>query len=121
MNEEIKEILDRIKGHYVLDAEQDMILLNYITNLQEENQKLKEDIEEISTSHFLLFKRNGKIEEENQKLNKIIDELEKWLNEEIIVNKTNQIEVPNYPEWYIKWNCYLNILNKLTELKNEVK
>ena len=44
MNEEIKEILDRIKKHYVLDEEQDIILLNYITNLQEENLKLRKKI-----------------------------------------------------------------------------
>ncbi len=61
MNEEIKEILDRIKKHYVLDEEQDIILLNYITNLQEKNKKL----------------------------NKIIDELENYLKENSIYYNTS--------------------------------
>ena len=47
MNEEIKEILDRIKKHYVLDEEQDIILLNYITSLQKENQKLIKILDEL--------------------------------------------------------------------------
>lgn len=47
------------------------------------------------------------------------EELKKWLEDEIIINKTNQIEKPNYPEWYIKWNCYLNLLNKMKELEED--
>lgn len=47
------------------------------------------------------------------------EELKKWLDEEIVINKTNQIEDPNNPEWYIKWNCYLNLLNKIKELEED--
>ena len=41
MNDEIKEILERVKKHYVLDEIQDNLLLDYITNLQQENERLK--------------------------------------------------------------------------------
>ena len=43
MNNEIKEILERVKKHYVLDEIQDNLLLDYITNLQQENERLKQN------------------------------------------------------------------------------
>lgn len=47
------------------------------------------------------------------------EDLKRWLEDEIVTNKTNQIEDPNYPEWYIKWNSYLNLLNKMEELEED--
>ena len=46
MTNEIKEILDRLKKHYILDEKQDIQLLDYITNLQGENNKLKKIVKE---------------------------------------------------------------------------
>ena len=43
INDEIKEILERVKKHYVLDEIQDNLLLDYITNLQQELAKEKEE------------------------------------------------------------------------------
>ena len=51
MTNEIKEILDRCTP-YLFGDEVD-ILTNYITNLQEENERLKTEIEQC--------KKNGKI------------------------------------------------------------
>lgn len=64
---------------------------------------------------------NKKLKEENQRLNNILNELKKELEQEYAVNKTNSIEEFNNPEWYIKWNCYKNILDKLNELKESDK
>lgn len=36
------EILERVKKHYVLDEIQDNLLLDYITNLQQEIERLKD-------------------------------------------------------------------------------
>ena len=45
--DEIKEILEyaKSKGYIDLDYEESKLLLDYITNLQEENKGLKEEIE----------------------------------------------------------------------------
>jgi vacuolar-type H+-ATPase subunit I/STV1 len=54
MNEEIKEILEELEDckitkhlNYNLDNKDARVILNYITNLQEENQKLVKVIEEF--------------------------------------------------------------------------
>ena len=69
MNEEIKEILEEIsndenysnfidgqsggaKYYLLLEKIEGKQLVNYITNLQKENQKLKEDIDAIKLFHF---------------------------------------------------------------------
>ena len=124
MNEDIKEILDRIKKHYVLDEEQDIILLNYITNLQEENEELNRIVElygkSLYNADLTRYKEeniklketneehrriNGELRKENQKLVKVIDELEEYILNHYIVGHTVQ-------------NASLDdILNKLTELK----
>lgn len=70
MNEEIKEILDYLKdeneyydeeeqvivndGELIVEKEDIDKLLNYITNLQEENEKLKETIKEAKEKSIKL-------------------------------------------------------------------
>ena len=57
MKDEIKEILEALKLHndivkeypLTLSIEEQKILLDYITNLQEENKRLKEIIENLTT------------------------------------------------------------------------
>lgn len=74
MKDEIKEILDRLERidhkeyiafEFADSATFDEVarcfeerkkMADYIINLQEENERLKEDIEDISVSHFSLFK-----------------------------------------------------------------
>lgn len=113
MNEEIKEILDNFKSYedrynkyneteFIIIKRDITLLLNYITNLQEENQKLKETNEEHR-------KINGELRKENQKLVKAFDELEKWLKED-------KEKAGNNFEMGRCFNMF-DILNKLTELK----
>lgn len=52
---EVKEILERIKKHYVLDEAQDNLLLDYITNLQQELEEYKDT--ETYSKRFL-YKAN---------------------------------------------------------------
>lgn len=132
MNEEIKEILDR--PIFIIDDEDFTVNINdkinnYITNLQEENQKLKEQLnckEYFSSTmpentEFVILTKNNydrqqkdlaleniELKQENEKLNKIIDEWEKYLCERRLTDIDGRTMV----------NC---LLNKLTELKKEVE
>lgn len=141
MNEEIKEILEYIS---LSSGNKEAIkgankVLNYITNLQEENQKLKKQLnckEYFSSTmpentEFVILTKNNydrqqkdlaleniELKKENEKLNKIIDELEKWLKETKKFNYGFKIK-SEYIYTY-EFVCK-NILNKLTELKNEVE
>lgn len=134
MNEEIKEILDNLKIHndyyknqehnyafpdyYSLNYEDLDILLNYITNLQDENDMLKEENRSLRNNYNDNEQAIHKIMIENQKLNKIIDELEKWLKETKKFNYGFKIK-SEYIYTY-EFVCK-NILNKLTKLKKEVE
>ena len=82
MNEEIKEILDKLKDNdwyeeldltgtkwIELKQEETNQLLNYITNLQEENNKLKETNKEHR-------KINGQLREENDLLREKLIQIE---------------------------------------------
>ncbi len=149
MNEEIKELLDilnKVKDYdekecYTCCSENDFLLanneikllLNYITNLQEENQKLKEQLnckEYFSSTmpedtEFVILTKNNydrqqkdlaleniELKQENQKLVKVIDELEKWLKEKI-----NRYEYSAGNMNMAAAGTLEAILNKLTELK----
>lgn len=58
MNEEIKEILDKCTP-FLFGDEVDK-LTNYITNLQEENEKVHKDFDELSERYFFTKLRNEK-------------------------------------------------------------
>lgn len=45
MNKEIDEILKELENHDILDAIEDIYLLDYIKTLQQENKQLKERID----------------------------------------------------------------------------
>ena len=55
MNDEIREILERIKTYpeklYCLSEKEKRILLDYITNLQQENERLKERVAYLERSN----------------------------------------------------------------------
>lgn len=96
MNEEIKEILDSCRAIFIIDDEGftvniNDIINNYITNLQEENQKLIKGIQEAIS----YIKQHCEIVHyENENIDKI--------------GKVEGIPL-------------LNILDKLYELKKEVE
>lgn len=102
----------------------------YITNLQEENYKLKETNEEHRKINGQLRKENkilrenaehndkvvDKVNWENQKLVKVIDEIEKeiWKIRQLTFTKYNSNEWNNCLSFN---DDILPIINKLTELK----
>ena len=92
MTEEIKEILENIKKQNEwkgveyfrtpLSNEDADKLLNCITNLQQENERLKEENKSYQEYPFIIIEKNGVICRKNQeieRLNNIINELEKYL------------------------------------------
>lgn len=122
------------KPNILIDIKDVSSVKNFITNLQEENQKLKEQLnckEYFSSTmpentEFVILTKNNydrqqkdlaleniQLKQENQKLNKIIDELERWLKED---------EEKAATTWEMG-RCFnmFDILNKLTELKKEVE
>lgn len=63
MKDEIKEILDRLKNEEfstTLFQDEKNKLLDYITNLQEENEKVHKDFNELSERYFFTKSRNEK-------------------------------------------------------------
>lgn len=157
MNEEIKEILDYLRdeneyyneeeqvivnyGELIVEKEDIDKLLNYITNLQEENEhkdklidianagisNLQEEKQKLEKNYNRIYNENCKLRkrhnitdisllDENQKLNKIIDELEKWLKERI-----DRYEYSTGNMNIAAAGTLEATLNKLTQLKNEVE
>ena len=51
-----KEIIGMCEFLKMNHFENSYLLLDYITNLQEENERLKNDIEDMSVSHFFYLK-----------------------------------------------------------------
>ena len=129
MNEEIKAILDRIKKHYVLDEGQDIILLNYITNLQEENDMLKEGLNytvpQVRYNKIVnkIFKEYQILKEENEKLNKVIEDIDKYIHIFKIEDIGEKTMLILNDILLIKNGLGKDVvrLNKLTELKKEVE
>lgn len=97
MNEEVKEILDKFKIvirndlDYMLRTHNCKVLLDYITNLQNENERLKERCDYL------------------QRRNNIINELEKWLEEKQALYGINQQG--------FSWGVCGETLDKLKKLK----
>ena len=104
MNKEIKEILELYKDndieYYNLcsDLGYDK-LLDYITNLEQENEELKEDLKAVSASHFSIFERNKRAIEH-------------------IKEHTENIDRGQYYEDYVETYDLLNILTGDTPTEN---
>ena len=79
MIEEIKEILDRFnKGHDELTVEEYILLENYITNLQQENEKLKYNARGQVNDYFKdkyadEVLKNAELQQDLDKANDIIE------------------------------------------------
>lgn len=90
MNDEIKEILDSLdkiaKAEYypedLLTYKECQLLLDYITNLQEENERLKKENKKLSNdlAEAILFnqKRCEQNKELKQRCEKAIEYIKKW-------------------------------------------
>lgn len=100
MTADLKEILDRIKNYpeklYCLNETEKSILLDYITNLQQENEKLKYNARGQVNNYFKdkyadEVLKNAELKKENERLkeeNKLNEEDKKWF-----IEKTAQAEV----------------------------
>lgn len=123
MNEEIKEILDRLDfNEWEVNLYKVPItwcemydIRDYITNLQEENNFLKLNNPEMNSEHFRIVKENKRkidnLRKENQKLVKVIEELEKYIKNDA------KIEIYGDKTGLRTFVDGQDILNKLTELK----
>ena len=84
MNKEIKEILDKFKN-YNLSTRETKLLLNYITNLQKENEQLKKCNKESITFlnqddiRDILIQKDYKIFNLQQRIDKAIEYINKEL------------------------------------------
>ena len=157
MQEEIKEILDNFEKYearyrlhdetqFIITHREIQILLDYITNSQEENEYFNHCDEEKRKTITNLRYKIERLEEENTKLKElcdkyeeehsttfeewkkdinIIDELKKTLKEEVkgLYNEENPMLLD---ETYIKYAterkiAYMYVLDKLNELRGDNK
>ncbi len=98
MNNEIKEILERIKTYpeklYCLSEKEKRILLDYITNLQQENEYLKLSNPEMNIEHFRIINENKRKIDNLRKQNKDLQQENERLKQEYI-NVRNYIKMRN--------------------------
>lgn len=92
-----------------------------INCLREENKKLKEQLRQKENIIKACNNYINKLKDQLDFSNNIINELEKWLEQEYAIVKANSIQEHNNPEWYIKWNERKNTLDKLLELKDQLR
>ena len=130
MAEETKKIIDYLKRSNknkfgfeqgkLINYEEAQLLLDYITNLQQENKRLKKDNKSYQEYPFIIIEKNGVICSKNQeieRLNNIINELEKYLeNRNSFFKEMNR----DYGTHHDLLDENENILDKLKELKESV-
>lgn len=119
MNEEIKEILQEVNK--IIDNtsyNEDITyfevshiskLLDYITNLQQENERLKEENKSYQEYPFIIIEKNGVICSKNQEIEDYKSRCEKantYINEEI-----KKIQEHQYSTGVRRLNKIQNILN----------
>lgn len=139
MTEEIKEILDYLKRSdknkfgfeqgKLIDYEETQLLLDYITNLQQENEKLKYNVRGQVNDYFkdkyadevlkkadlikdfeLTCYKNYELKQENERLNNIISELEKSIIFKLTEFKRNK-------DYFIDEKDIEQLYEELNELK----
>lgn len=125
MKDEIKELIDLLEYdvkkefYFEITPEDSKLLLDYITNLQNENMKYDQCLTELTDNYKDLQKELTNLQEENKILKEqqqeleryknIIDEMEYWLlNEAILEFYNNKLPI----ELVIEKG-----LNKLKKLK----
>lgn len=125
MNEEIKEILHELDCHGVLNGKQDRDLLNYITKLQEEKQKLEKNYDRIYNENCKLREQHNitdiSLLDENQKLKKLCNKYEEEHNSAFKLWTVKMEEMPDYEE-RMKLKQENEKLNKIIDgLENYLK
>ena len=111
MSDEIKEILEfKENADYKrLSIDEIKCLDDYITNLQKENERLKELINQYEEEHTTTF-------EEWKRDIRAFEELENWLEEqEILYNKQK------HPVYLFSSNTIRSVKNKIKELRGSDK
>lgn len=108
MTEEIKEILDDMKSipsdeicGLGLGEKQCKLLLNYITNLQKENQSLKNQLDFIDEQNKHIDKLEKMIKDYKQRNEKAV---------EYIKEHTDKVIITRIPKIDFDYNELLNIL-----------
>lgn len=94
-----------------LDRKELNIILDYITNIQQENKQLKEEIENLKDFNNKLQASKDRLDKDDYNLAHILTELEEYVKEES--NKT----IINIGMLQV-WNL---VLNKIQELKERYK
>ena len=137
MKDEIKELIDLLEYdvkkefYFEITPEDSKLLLDYITNLQNENMKYDQCLTELTDNYKDLQKELTNLQEENKILKEqqqeleryknIIDELEKWLEEQRKYYKNYDCQKEIKYEFLRISTEYMKILNKLEELKGSDK
>ena len=95
MKEEIKEILDNLKQHIsIISVEDEDLLLDYITNLQEENVVLKSQLLQDNKSYHDMQDRIKKaIEYINTVKENTIDSTRKNFAKMILINYEDLLNI----------------------------
>ena len=93
MKDEIKEILQQLKQHIsIVSIEDEDLLLDYITNLQEERNMYKDSFEIMSKNYFEEKSRNEKaIEYTKQFINGKTSRIDEWKNVELVLETIVQL------------------------------
>ena len=122
MNKEINKIISWIEMSYTrLNYKEELLLVNYIKQLQQENKELKEHIEKYE--HYCKTTGIEELMKENKKYKEVIDKAIEYINkyawqEDIISDiytTTGKPAIDRYMQ--LEWdNC-----NELLEILNEVE
>ena len=143
MNNEIKAILDRLKDSVdypiinvptfdgsdeepmdncqCLTPSDCKLLLDYITNLQQENERLNKRVKECEEAYLRTRHQYSELENKYLTDEHIINELEKWLCEEQAIYRDYLIREPKIASDYGERSLTLfnltKVLDKLQALK----
>ena len=117
MNKEDKKLQKHLVDEMMKVSETNPDVIFYMESLMKSYEEKDKEIERLNKQIEYADKINNEAIKRKEKYKIVLNQLEQELEQNIAVNKTNNIEQPDNPEWYIKWNCYLNILDKLKELK----
>ena len=126
MTEEIKEILDDLKkyanegGEHKLMEYEIKHIQCYITNLQQENERLKEENKSYQEYPFIIIEKNGVICSKNQeieRLNNIINSFEDDLENMKMNLRYSGVKWDK--DCLIRAEVIQQILDKLKKIKGE--
>ena len=130
MDKEVELILSKLKivseeqerGLYLCDKEHSNLLLDYITNLQQENEKWWAIIKDYEMDLHDLCNKNNELEQELQRKDNIINGIKKEINEQLEEYEKGKEKYKNYGnlEDYAKGlrSAYISILDKIKELES---